>query len=166
MKTIYNSRFNQEDFELLIKDYMEYNDDVEYLTEDQKLDIYYKELDLWFDAEQCNLDVELNNNIIAITDVGRWNGRSSGYKVLNNNLSSIMNSFGCDDFKIYVENKNVYFEGWHHDGYNSILFREVKNPDNIDKFLDKIYEGETITNSMLNYYTRSIYKDVKNVYGF
>ena len=33
--------------------------------------------------ERVNLDIHLNENILIIADIGRWNGRFSGYKEIS-----------------------------------------------------------------------------------
>ena len=36
----------------------------------------------YLDDEKANIDIELPNPIICIADLGRWNGRSMGYKMI------------------------------------------------------------------------------------
>lgn len=139
---------------------------IEEVTEQMVYDEWGEQLDFWFSDEQENLNEQLEGDIIAIADLGLWNGRFSGYKILGNNLNEIM-SFGNHDYiKIYSDGYNIRKESSHHDGTNHILFRMVRNDRNIDHFTDMIYNKKPITKNMLNYYTKSIEKNVRNIYGW
>ena len=116
----------------------------------------WENIDLNYDAERVNLDKTLEGRVIAFGKVGRWNGSFSGYKVLKNNLNEILNSFGCDDMYIYKDRYNVHGEFYHHDGTHYMTFRELREDRNIDKFLDKIYNGEELSTREINYYTKSL----------
>lgn len=119
----------------------------------------------YFDDERYNLNKQIDAKIICIADIGRWNGRAAGYRILNNNLNSILNV--VDDFiEYYGDGENILATGSHHDGTNYYIFRAIRPGRNIDNFLNDIYNGEKITAQKLNYYTRSIYKDVATVYGW
>ena len=39
----------------------------------------------WLDDERINLDEEVDGRIIIIADLGLWNGRKQGYKILGTN---------------------------------------------------------------------------------
>lgn len=121
---------------------------------------------MWYDCIREDLFIQLNNPILVIADLGLWNGTASGYKIVESgNISDILY---CEDdyIKWYYDGYNIRAEGHHHDGTNHYLYREIKNMDNIENLLDKIYNNEEITNRMLNYYTRSIAPEVKNIYGW
>jgi hypothetical protein len=119
-----------------------------------------EELNFQFECLHHDLINELKqintNEIIAIADLGLWNGRKLGYKVLNN-LEDILYT-NCDYIDLYSENGNIKLKGSHHDGTNYIVFREFK--DNIseeqkDNFLNKIYNGKC-NNKDISRYTKSI----------
>lgn len=141
-------------------------DGEEELTEDQLTDAVYEDVNNSYEYEVENLDRELDGKILAVASLGLWNGRKTGYKILGSNLKEVVSSFGCDDVKIYVKGSNIYFEGRHHDGTNYIEFREIKNADNIDNLTNKLYAGESVSRSQLNYYTKPLGKHVKEIYGF
>jgi hypothetical protein len=42
----------------------------------------------------------------------------------------------------------------------------IREDRNIQNLLDDIYEGKEYTMKKLNYYTKSLYKDVAKVYGW
>lgn len=136
-------------------------------TEENIQQEVYDNIDMFFEDELLNLSKKLPNNIIAIADIGRWNGRVQGYKILGNNLNEVVSSsIGCDEKEVYCDAYNVRATGYHHDGRNHVLFRELREDRNIDNFLDKIYNNETISSSTLNYYTKSLRPYVQEVYGF
>jgi len=116
--------------------------------------------------EEMNLDQELDGDIICIVDLGLWNGRRDGYKMLDSNLNQILHAASDGDIKLYCDNHNVRAENPHHDGTNHILFREVRPGVNIERFKNMIYSGEGYSSSQLNYYTRSLKRYVKEIYGW
>ena len=155
-----------EDYEKSARENLEANE-VEDITEDKIQQEVYENIDMFFEDQLLNLSKKLSNNIIAIADIGRWNGRVQGYKILGNNLNEVVSStIGCDEKEVYCDAYNVRAIGYHHDGSNHVLFRELREDRNIDNFLDKIYSNETISSSTLNYYTKSLRPYVQHVYGF
>ncbi len=136
------------------------------LNDDKLLNYLYEDINMFYEDEKINLNQKTDNNIIAIASMGLWNGRKTGYKILGNNLNEILQSFSCEEFKIFYDGYNIKFEGYHHDGNNYILFREIKNSDNIECFTDLIYNNKNYSNNQLNYYTKSLRSYVKNIYGW
>jgi len=128
----------------------------------------------WFQSEEENLNVELNTRILAIADVGRWNGRVMGYKELTGNLSSILRSMNVDYLKVYVADREVKATGHHHDGTNYVTFRAWKDSTTDaqkERVTEAIYNlGYTVTMEyvmhLIKKYTRSLAKDVKKIYGW
>lgn len=118
---------------------------------------------LW--DERANLNKKIDGRILAIVDIGRWNGRCSGYKILDNNISSILDT-DCDYCEWYSDGYNIRFTGYHHDGCNHIEYRVIREDRNIDNLLAAIYTGEEITRKKLNYYTRSLHPYIAEVYGW
>ena len=154
-----------ENFEKHARENLEANE-VEDITEDKIQQEVYENIDMFFEDEIGNLDKKLPNNIIAIADMGLWSGRVQGYKVLGNNLNEVVSStIGCDEKEVYCDAYNVRAVGYHHDGRNYVLYRELREDRNIDNFLEKIYNNETISSSTLNYYTKSLRPYIKDIYG-
>lgn len=118
--------------------------------------------------EKMNLNVEVDSRILIIADLGLWNGRRSGYKILGTNIKEIFNieSSGFDFAEFYGDGYNIKATEHHHDGTNYYLYRVIREDRNIDNLLDAIYNGEEISRSKLNYYTKSLYKEVAAVYGW
>ena len=122
----------------------------------------------WFDDERYNLDsVDEGGGLIAIADVGRWNGRFSGYKEIKN-LADVLYS-SCDYEKVYVDsNGDLRKEESHHDGSNSILYRYWKDgltDEQKENFLDKIYNGKC-TSKDITRYTRKAGLGIANAFGW
>ena len=142
------------------------NEQGEKLDEYEKMQKIANLLDEYFQDELVNLNIKTDNKIIAIANLGLWNGRKKGYKILDNNVNSILNSFGCDHIEIYADKYNIKFKGIHHDGRNYIEFREIREGVNIDNLLNDIYSSKEISRQKLNYYTKSIRHYVADVYGW
>ena len=136
-------------------------------TEEEITQKIYNRLDTYFDDETMNLDKQLDGRILAIADMGLWNGRRTGYKILGDNLNEVLTSaIGCDEKEVYFDGHNIKAEGYHHDGRNYVEFREIKEGKNIDRLLNKIYNNEPISRNELNYYTKPLGKYVKQIFGW
>jgi hypothetical protein len=122
----------------------------------------------WFEDEQWELKhVDEHCGLIAIADIGRWNGRASGYKEVKS-LESILYS-ECDYERVYVDsNGDLRKEESHHDGSNSILYRYWKEgltDEQKENFLNKIYNGEC-TQKDITRYTRKAGLGIANEFGW
>ena len=130
-------------------------------------DIIVENINMYFEDERANLDKQLEGRILCIADIGTWRGRFSGYKILGNNLNNVVSrlSDSIEDFKIYMDGRNVYWTGYHHDGVNYVEFREIRENRNIENLLNKLYNQEEVTRKEINYYTKSIRPYIKEIYG-
>ena len=106
-----------------------------------------------------------DGRILAIADLGLWNGRKQGYKILYEFANSIF-SISEDYNEYYSDGYNIRANCTHHDGTNHILYRVIREDRNIQNLLDAIYNGEEITRKKLNYYTKSLHPYVRRVYGW
>ena len=119
----------------------------------------------YLDDELFNLNKVLENKILVIADIGKWNGRVNGYQLLDNNLKDIL--YVYDNYtEFYGDGREIRAVGHHHDGTNYYLFRQIKPGIDPVKLLNDIYNGREISPQKLNYYTKSIYKDIANIYGW
>lgn len=136
--------------------------------DDELMDWMYETNNMYLDDERSNLNKKVDGRILIIGDIGKWNGRVDGYKILGNNINEIfnINDRGFDYAEFYGDGYDIRATECHHDGTNYYLYRVIREDRNIDNLLDAIYNGEEITSSKLNYYTKSLYKDVANVYGW
>lgn len=126
---------------------------------------------LYLDDERINLDIEVSRPIVAIADLGLWNGRVSGYKELNScNIKACLDTFdSCEYHEWYVdEQADLRCKAVHHDGTNYVLYRAYRDDiseEQIEEFLDKIYEGNA-TEDDVNAITRSLGDEIAKVYGW
>ena len=148
-------------------EYLEINNiDGDPNNDDEVYDWMADENDRYLDDERMNLNKILEGKILIIADLGLWDGRKQGYKIGTHNLNSIFDIGTYDYAEFYGEDNEVRAREIHHDGTNYYLFRVIRDGRDIDKLLEAIYNGEEISKQKLNYYTRSLYKDVANVYGW
>lgn len=138
------------------------------LTDEKLYDECYENNNLWFSDERENLSsVEDYGELIAIADIGRWNGRVSGYKIIKS-LPDVLYS-SCDYERVYVDsNGDLRKDESHHDGSNSILYRYIKDSlteEQRDNFLDKIYNGEC-TQKDITRYTRKAGVGIAKLFGW
>ena len=125
--------------------------------------------DLYLTDERYNLDIQLSREIIAIADLGFWNGRAMGYKMIESgNIADCLYT-DLEMAKWYVDDKgDLRFEGAHHDGYNYCVYRVFKESvtdEQIEWFQEKIFEGKA-TKSIIDCLTEPIGFEIAKVYGW
>jgi hypothetical protein len=159
-----NCNLNEEDWFESYREHCECND-IEF--DESKISNYmYETNDMYLDDERINLNKQVDGNILIIADLGLWNGRKQGYKLLNTrNIADILYS-DCDYVEWYGDGKNIKCTAHHHDGTNYYTYRVVREGRNIQNLLDAIYNGEEITSKKLNYYTKSLHSYVAQIYGW
>ena len=135
------------------------------LTEEERIERAYQDNEMFLADERRNLDIQLYNPILVVASLGLWNGRKSGYKIIQSgNIKDILYT-DCDYAEWYSDGKDILARMSHHDGTNYYLYREIKDVDRIDVLLDKIYNDKH-TRTDINRYTRSILPHVARVYGW
>lgn len=121
----------------------------------------------WFDVEKAELKRVSEGEVLAIADLGGWNGRCSGYRELES-LEEVLYS-SCDYERLYVDsNGDLRKDESHHDGDNSILYRYWKEgltEQQKENFLNKIYRGEC-TQKDITRYTRKAGVGIADVFGW
>lgn len=139
---------------------------------DTQDDITIDGLDTTFQDECLNLSVPTEQPIIAIAHSvfgDTYRGTKYGYKVGGPLLKDILFIGSEDSNRVYYDGYNVRKTSSHHDGYHDILFREFKPNVNREKFINYVLNlkpDEEIDNQVLNRYTKSLRKYVKQVYGW
>lgn len=120
----------------------------------------------YLEDELSNLNIPLENNVVAFAKLGLWNGPKSGFKVLGRNVNSIFKV--SEDFNLYyVDSYNVKAKCVHHDGTNHILYRELKPNVSVDFIENFMYKHQyEISSELISRYTRSLLPYVKKVYGW
>ena len=103
--------------------------------------------------ERVNLNIQLSQPIIVIGDLGRWNGRVSGYKMIDSgNIKDCLYS-DTDYTEWYVDKYgDLRADAVHHDGTNHYLYRVFKDgvtDTQIENLQDKIYNGKEPTSHEL-----------------
>ena len=119
--------------------------------------------------ERENLNIHCGDDILAIGDLGRWNGRRIGYKVYESGTISDCLSSECEYAEWYVD-RDGEFRGKeiHHDGTNYIYYRKFKeNADYDDRaeLMDQIYRG-VAKQEDIDKLTEKLGKQIGAVYGW
>lgn len=163
---IWNSEINLEDWKDFLEEDRDLNPDLYEGGEDGYLRVCEVNSE-YLEDERINLDKKLENPILIIADLGLWNGRAAACKILESgNLKDILCAQvnGISKNHWYCDGYNICCDETHHNGTNHYLYREIRNMDNIERFLELIYQKQD-WKSCLNYYTRSIAKEVGRIYG-
>lgn len=154
-----------EDWKDLLED--EYPDVTD---EDEQYDLIGQINNDYLSDERMNLDeVVESGKIIVIADLGLWNGRHSGYHIIESgNIRDCLYS-DCDYLHWYVDRYgDMRCAAHHHDGINRYLYREVKpgiTQTQLDNFCEKIYNG-TFTQKDITRYTRKLGPYIQKIYGW
>lgn len=152
------------------KDYL--LDEYPELDENDEVSLYHTMLDendMRLDDERINLNIQLNQPIIVIGDLGLWSGRRMGYKEIDSgNIRDCL--YDNNDYvEWYVDRYgDMRADSIHHDGTNHYLYRVWK--DDVtdcqkESLKSKLYRG-LATRRDISRVTRSIGKEVCRVYGW
>lgn len=123
----------------------------------------------YLDDERMNLNIQLSQPIIVIGDIGRWNGRVMGYKMIESgNIKDCL--YSDTDFTEWYVDKygDLRADAVHHDGTNHYLYRVFKNsitPEQAGRLQDKIYMGKA-TRADITRVTRRLGDEIAKVYGW
>ena len=121
-----------------------------------------------FSDEQHNLDVEMDGAMIVIADLGLWDGRHKGYRMMGGRtVNMAFSAFQGDSYRLVYDSDtdNVRGVDRHHDGTNYYTFREVRRGKDISELQDLIY-SEKVTQEDIDRYTKPLGKYVRGVYGW
>ena len=123
----------------------------------------------YLDDERMNLNIQMPREIIIIGDLGLWNGRFSGYKVVESgNVKDCLFS-DCDYNEWYVDAKgDMRCTAIHHDGTNHYLYRAVRETvtdDQLDRLKTLIYHGKA-TRWDIERITERLGDKIGEVYGW
>ena len=131
--------------------------------------IMYETNNDYLDDERSNLNIPCGKAILAIGDIGRWNGRTHGYKVYESgNLSDCLSS-DCDYTEWYVDRDGDFRSRQiHHDGTNYICYRKFRDDissDEKEDLLDQIYHGKA-TQAEIDRLTEKLGPVISEIYGW
>ena len=139
------------------------------LGEDELIQKMYEINAEYLGDERDNLNIQCGSEIIVFGDIGRWNGRVCGYKIIESgNIRDCLYS-DCDMNEWYVDrNGDLCSTQIHHDGRNYLYYRKFKDglsDDDRDDFLDKFCDGKA-TQKDIDRVTDKIGIIVAQVYGW
>ena len=116
---------NPDDWRDSYKDFLEINEIDGNPNDEHGLYEYMVETNgEYLSDERENLNVQLSQPIIVIGDIGRWNGRVMGYKMIDSgNIKDCLYS-DTDMTEWYVDKYgDLRADAVHHDGTNHYLYR-------------------------------------------
>lgn len=117
--------------------------------------------------ERQNLNIPTNGRILMIADLGLWDGRRSGYKIIDKrNINAILTNNPNGEVEYYSDGWNIKGIWKHHDGTDYFEFREIREGKQINNLTERLYYGFPVNRKMINYYTKSIAPQVNAVYGW
>ena len=125
---------------------------------------------IYLSDERMNLNEFVESGkIIAIADLGLWDGHHSGYHIIRSgNIRDCLYS-DCDYLHWYVDRYgDMRCTAHHHDGINRYLYREVKpgiTETQLGNLCEKIYQG-TFTQNDISRYTRKLGPYIQKIYGW
>ena len=119
--------------------------------------------------ERMNLNIQLSQPIIVIGDLGRWNGRVMGYKMIDSgNIKDCLYS-DTDFTEWYVDRYgDLRADAAHHDGTNHYLYRVFKEgvtESQMERLQEKIYMGKA-TRADITRVTKRLGDEIGRVYGW
>lgn len=127
------------------------------------------DLDAWLQDERLNLNVHVGDEIVAIADLGLWNGRRQAYKVFKTGCVGDVLTSSCDYVTWFVDETGEFrCDETHHDGVNHIRYRTWKKNASArqkDLLLEKIYRGQA-TEDDIRKATKRVGPWVCDVYGW
>ncbi len=152
-----------------------YDDAKKYLIEDNGIENptdedIYEEINncqsIWINDEQAEfkaISPNVNNKIIVLADVGRWNGRKEAIKFFNSLEDILCFMSHYDDWKLYIDRYQLKGVGHHHDGTDYLTFKEIKSKYNDEMLENFFYEGmfekikDNYTSSLRKYFKGYLY---------
>lgn len=139
------------------------------LSEEQRIQIMYQDNADSLDDERTNLDVQLAQPILAIADLGLWNGRVMGFKEIKSGKIRDCLYDNCDYCTWYVDRLgDLRCDAIHHDGQNHYLYRVRKEgitDEQIEGLKWKLHCSKA-TRADLNRLTRRLGDEIGKVYGW
>jgi hypothetical protein len=128
----------------------------EEVNEDMLQEIINDNFNISIDDARTSLNMLDYDKIYVIADLGLWNGRRSGYKIIN--TDEILYT-DCDFFTWYVKDGDLKFDGVHHDGNNFYTYYGIKD---IYAFEDDVYE-HGLTDEVMKKHLVSIGDEVEKL---
>jgi len=139
------------------------------MCEDERIGLMYETNNDYLCDERLNLNIQLPREIIIIGDLGLWNGRKSGYKIIDSgNIRDCLYP-DCDMTEWYVDVRgDLRCDAIHHDGTNHYLYRAIREKatdSQVDRLKNLIYIGKA-TRSDITRVTERLGEKIGAVYGW
>ncbi len=158
-----NLHVDYDDWKSEYEDHCEIND-IEY--DESNLYSWVDEtLSMYLEDERLNLNKKIDGCIVCMAMIGTWQGPVMGAKVVGSNISDILHDENCEMAEWYCDRYNVRFEGAHHDGRNSYLYRVAKSKEEADRLVDAIAYHD-MTAEQFRKRTRSLRPYIQKIFGF
>lgn len=139
------------------------------LTEDEYYAMMVNINSQYLNDERENLNIQCGSDIIAIADLGRWNGRFSGYEVITSGRISDCLSSPYDYAEWYVDREGEFRSRQiHHDATNYLYYRRFRDDVSEDErrnLLASIYD-EKATQVQIDRVTEKLGETIGKVYGW
>ena len=138
-------------------------------SEEELVGLMYEINGEYLEDERLNLDIQLPTPILVCADLGRWDGRATGYKMIESgNIRDCLQST-CDYNEWFIDKMgDLRCTAVHHDGVNHYLYRAIKEnvkDSQVEKLQNKLYDG-TFTRADITRITRRLGDEIAMVYGF
>ena len=121
--------------------------------------------------ERVNLNIQLDQPILVIADLGLWNGRRTGYQEISSgNIRDCLYSGRDIEYATWYVDKlgDLRCDAIHHDGTNHLLYRTYKpgaRDSQIDLLKEKLYYGKAVRTDITRI-TRRLGDEIGKVYGW
>ena len=146
-----------------------FEEDYSNLTEEEKYRLMEELNGDYLDDERRNLDIRVGTPILIIADIGRWDGRHTGYREIESGCIKDCLYSQLDGVAWYVDAQgDLRMDGYHHDGHNYYLYRKYRegiSEEAIEDFKGKILD-HTLTAEDIDRVTARLGDDIADVYGF
>lgn len=123
----------------------------------------------YLEDERINLKIDPVEDILVIGDIGRWDGRKSGYKEIHGGYISDCLYSECDSNEWYVNREGeLCSTNIHHDGTNYYVYRAWKPEASEEQRVDLkslIYNGKA-TKKDIDLVTDKLGFKIADVYGW
>ena len=144
-------------------------DSEEELSDEALYDEIIEANDIDFEDLRLKLDIVLSRPIIILGDIGRWDGRCHGYKMVDCGNVKDCFRFETDEMTWGIDcNGDLVAKGTDHDGtsfYRYRAFKESCSDDDIEDFQDILYYGKC-TEGDIEKYTVRLGDAIAKIYGF
>ncbi len=139
------------------------------LDDDDYAAMAYEQNADYLGDERVNLNIQCSTDIIVFGDIGTWQGRAEGYKIIESgNIRDCLYS-ECDMSEWYVDREGEFRSTQiHHDGRNYLTYRRFKDNlsyDDREDFLEKFYDGKA-TQEDIDRATEKLGGEIAKVYGW